>query len=299
MAFTRDLAEQVTARIIKEMENGVMPWRKPWHARATSDSPLPANAISRHAYRGINVWLLWSEQIDHGYESPLWLTFKQCRAAADNSHVRKGEHGSKIYFYKPLEVKDRDNPEKTRLVPILREFTVFNVCQCENLPEHVTGLAPRSKIALDRDFDHMIGRTDVDLRHSGDRAFYAAGPDFVQMPYVSDFETVDTYRAVLAHEMTHWTGHKSRLNRTFGQTFGDKNYAAEELVAEMGSAFMAAAYGFESIVRHSDYIASWIKVLKDNPRALFSASSLAQKAVDFLQKTSGDDAIETVEALAA
>lgn len=213
--------------------------------------------------------------------------------------MRKGEHGTKIYFFKPLEVNDRENRDKTKLVPILREFTVFNVCQCDNLPQHVIGLAPRRKIELDRDFDQMIGRTGVDLRHGGDRAFYAAGPDYVQMPYVDDFATVDSYRAVLAHEMTHWTGHKSRLNRTFGAVFGDQNYAPEELVAEMGSAFMAAAYGFESITRHSDYTASWIKCLKDNPRALFSASSLAQKAVDYIQKVGGEiDEIEP-EAIAA
>ncbi len=283
-----DVYQKITDRVVAELEQGVRPWLKPWnagHAAARIVRPLRANGIP---YQGINVLMLWSEAIEKGYASPMWMTFKQ--ALESNAHVRKGEHGSLVVYADKIirSETDRETGEEAeRAIPFMKGYTVFNVEQIEGLPDHYYAKpAPRGetvqRIARAESFFAATGAT---VRHGGNMAFYAISHDRVQMPPIEAFRDTESYYATLAHEMTHWTRHPSRLHRDFGRKrFGDEGYAMEELVAELGSAFLSADLELTPEVRddHAAYIGSWIKVLKNDKRAIFTAASHAQRAADFL-----------------
>jgi antirestriction protein ArdC len=283
-----DVYQKVTDKIVAELEQGIRPWLKPWnaeHAAGRIVRPLRANGIP---YRGINVLMLWSEAIEKGYASPMWMTFKQ--ALELNAHVRKGERGSLVVYADKITCTDtdRETGEKAeRAIPFMKGYTVFNVEQIEGLPEHYYAKpAPRSetvqRIARAESFFAATGAT---VRHGGNMAFYAISHDRVQMPPIEAFRDAESYYATLAHEMTHWTRHPSRLDRDFGRKrFGDEGYAMEELVAELGSAFLSADLELTPEIRddHAAYIASWLKVLKEDRRAVFTAASHAQRAADYL-----------------
>lgn len=280
--MARDLYAEITNRIIFDMQNGVMPWEKPWKGSTAAPAVgMPINATTGKPYRGINILLLWGFAALNGWSDYRFLTFKQALDAG--GHVRKGEHGGKIYFYKSLEVKDRDaaDEDATRNIPMLKEYTVFHVSQvegCEKLAD-----APAGAGELPADTEDLARAIGAAITHGGDRAFYAPFPDRLGMPWPADFKSLDHYRATLYHELTHWTGHKARLDRTFGGRFGDKAYAREELVAELGGAFLCAEYGLEYQTQHASYLANWLEVLKEDKRALLQAASAAQKAVDFIK----------------
>lgn len=283
-----DVYQRVTNTIIAELEKGVRPWMKPWnaeHAAGRITRPLRANGLP---YRGINVVMLWSEAIAKGFAAPIWMTFKQ--ALELNAHVRKGETGSLVVYADRLTrtTTDAESGEATeRSIPFLKGYTVFNVEQIEGLPAHfyakatpVTETVPR--IARAEQFFTAIG---ADIRHGGTMAYYAAGSDHVQMPPFEAFRDAESYYATLAHESVHWTKHTSRLDRDLGRKrFGDAGYAMEELVAELGAAFLCADLALTPEVRddHAAYVASWLKVLKNDARAIFSAAAHAQRAADFL-----------------
>jgi len=283
-----DVYQKVTDKIVAELEQGIRPWLKPWnadHAAGRIVRPLRANGIP---YRGINVLTLWSEAIEKGYASPMWMTFKQ--ALELNAHVRKGERGSLVVYADKITCTDTDREtgeEAERAIPFMKGYTVFNVEQIEGLPEHYYAKpAPRSeteqRIARAESFFAATGAT---VRHGGNMAFYAISHDRVQMPPIEAFRDAESYYATLAHEMTHWTRHPSRLDRDFGRKrFGDEGYAMEELVAELGSAFLSADLELTPEIRddHAAYIASWLKVLKEDRRAVFTAASHAQRAADYL-----------------
>jgi antirestriction protein ArdC len=197
--------------------------------------------------------------------------------------VRRGERGTKVYFVKQLEVRDRgdDGTETTRLLPMLREYTVFNTEQCENLPERIVNTvpkAPRNRDMRDAIADEFLASTKADIREGGGEAYYASGADFISLPAFQAFRSRDQYYSVAFHELGHWTGHKPRLDRTFGKRFGDRAYAAEELTAELCSAFLCAEFSIDGDVRHAGYNAHWIELLKADNRAFFTASSRAQAA---------------------
>jgi antirestriction protein ArdC len=201
--------------------------------------------------------------------------------------VRKGEHGMKVYFVKQLQIKDgEDEKAETRLVPMLREYTVFNVAQCENLPQSIMAGKPirvRNPDTRDALADEFLGSTGADIREGNGEAYYVLRHDLISMPSFAAFKGADHFYNVAFHELTHWTGHPSRLARDLKNRFGSRGYAAEELVAELGAAFLSAEFGFDGDVRNAGYIASWIDLLKADKRAFFTACSRAQAAADYLR----------------
>ena len=281
-----DLYQTVTDSIIAKLEQGVAPWVRPWNTSAVHGG-MPYNATSGKPYRGINVALLFAPQ----FAATGWLTFKQARDVGAN--VRKGEKGSLIVFYKPFVVADRNatpdadgkRPDKT--IPLLRSFHVFNVEQIDNLPERLAPkLDERSEAERTEASIALMQRANV--RHGGDRAFYAPGPDFIQLPEPTAFRSRSDYQATALHELTHWTGHESRLARAYGKRFGDEAYAREELVAEMGAAFLCAHCGIAGTLQHPAYIDNWLEVLKGDKRAVLIAASHAQKAADYVIAADSD-----------
>jgi antirestriction protein ArdC len=284
MATFPDLYATVTARIIDALEAGTAPWHCPW--RRDGADARPANATTGRPYRGINVLLLNLQMMANGYASSRWLTYQQARAV--DANVRKGEAGTQIVFFKMHEVDkggypDAANDPERRLVPLLRSFTVFNVDQVEGLPERLmpTPLEPGSWEPLEA-AEHILADSGAVLKHGGSKAFYAPDPDFIQMPPTSAFDCAGDYYATALHELTHWTGHPSRCNRPLGGRHGIEAYAYEELVAEMGSAFLTDYCGLVGRMQHASYIASWLQALKNDKRLIFTAASQAQKAADYL-----------------
>ena len=278
----RDLYSGVSARIIAELERGAAPWIKPWSA--TAGQNVPQNAATNRPYSGCNVILLWLAR-NRGWQTPRFLTFKQAIEAGGN--VRKGEQGTKVYFVKQLQIKDSDSEEAdTRLIPMMREYTVFNVDQCENLPDSVKAGRPMRVRNLDtRDAlaDDFLRSTGADIREGYGEAYYVPSRDFIYMPAFAAFKGADHFYNVAFHELTHWTGHKSRLDRDLKNRFGQREYAAEELIAELGAAFLAAEFSFDGDARNAGYIATWIELLKADKRAFFTACNRASKAADYLR----------------
>jgi len=242
-----DLYTRVTERVIADLEAGVRPWSKPWDARNTHGAGLPI----RHnglPYRGVNVLILWGEALDKGYSSPMWMTFKQ--ALALGASIRKGEHGSMVVYADRFTriATDANGNEVEREFPFLKAYTVFNVAQ-------INGLSPQYYASPERSADNLrlieaaerfFAATAAVIRHGGDAAYYAPGPDVIQLPSPQAFRDAESYAATKAHELTHWTSHPHRLARDFGaKHFGDTGYAREELVAEMAP--LSCALSFRSL----------------------------------------------------
>jgi antirestriction protein ArdC len=277
----RDLYAEVSARIIAELEAGAAPWIKPWSA--TPGANVPCNAVSNRPYSGCNVILLWMAKAA-GYRTPRFLTFKQ--ALELGGHVRKGERGTRVYFVKRLEIRDDADEAPARLVPMMREYTVFNVDQCDGLPDSVTTGKPmrvRNPDTRDDLADEFLRSTGADIREGHGEAFYVPSRDFISMPAFDAFKGADQFYATTFHELTRWTGHKSRLDRDLKNRFGSRSYGAEELIAELGAAFLCAEFAFDGDLRHAGYISHWIELLKADKRAFFSACSQASKAADYLR----------------
>ena len=298
----RDLYQDVTKKIIKQLEAGAVPWVQPWSlVEACTPFGLPENAHTKNTYSGINILLLWNAAIETERTTLKWVTFKQALELGGN--VRKGERGTMVVYadsFVPKAEKERavqsgDDPSR---VGFLKRYTVFNIDQCEGLPSDLfesTGPLPERETIPHA--EALIKATGADFRIGGDKAFYVPSRDFIQVPpQQAFFEQINYYRTCL-HELGHWTGHASRLDRKFATSRGTKDYAREELVAEMASAFVCAALGIVPTVRHADYLASWLQVLTDDKRAIFRAASLASKAADYILKF---DAPETdADSLAA
>jgi antirestriction protein ArdC len=283
-----DLYTRVTDAIVAELEAGVRPWTKPWsaeHLAGRISRPLRATG---EAYSGINVLLLWAEAVAQGYAAPIWITFRQ--ALALGGHVRKGEHGATVVYANTFSRTETgaDGRDVEHTIPFLKAYTVFNVEQVDGLPAHFHAMAePRLDTVLRiAHAEAFFAATGAEVRHGGDRAYYAMGPDYVQMPPFECFGDPEAYYATLAHETTHWTRHPTRLDRDFGRKrWGDEGYAREELVAELGAAFLCADLGLELTPRpdHAIYIASWLEVLQGDRRFIFTAAAHAQRAADFLR----------------
>jgi antirestriction protein ArdC len=292
--------QTVTDRILSSLKAGVIPWEKPWKTPRYAGGPFPRNFYTGKPYRGINVLLLWSSE----YSSPFWLTFKQAQAL--NGNVRKGEHGTPIIFYKQLPeyaTKDGEGAGEDERVPfVLYHYTVFNVEQCDGLalPE-ISQPAIAPEIDEDEFSESIVtgweNRPALYLNSPNEyRAYYRPSTDSVHMPARSRFVDTPHYYSTLFHELVHSTGHASRLNRTFGDRFGDEPYSKEELVGEMGAAFLCAIAGIAN--EHTDrnttaYIQNWIARLEEDNRLIIHAAANAQRAVDMILGSMFEEENET------
>ncbi|MEQ1754295.1 MAG: zincin-like metallopeptidase domain-containing protein [Micropepsaceae bacterium] len=282
------LYAQVTGKVVSDLEAGRVPWVQPW-GRAKAGLGLPQNASTARRYSGINVLILWGAVIEHGFARQAWLTFRQ--ALALGGHVRKGEAGTMVVFADRFVPKDRrdaagkDDADDKRdvSIPFLKRFTVFNIEQCEGLPEGLFAEAPPAPERLILpEAEALIRATGAKFRIGGSEAFYSPGADTVHVPPPQAFfEPVNWHRTAF-HELGHWTGHASRLNRDQAGAYRSKAYAREELVAEMAGAFVCAALNIVPTVRHSDYLGEWLSLLREDSRAIFRAASAASKAADYL-----------------
>lgn len=279
--MARDLYQDVTDRIIQELEAGTAPWVKPWAGGGAM--ALPFNATTGKRYRGVNVPLLMGAAAEYGNGG--FLTYKQ--AQDRGGHVRQGERGHLVVFWNFVTKQDtkegaQDDGEE-RVIPFARAYTVFNVAQCDglNIPA-AAPVAPINPGTRNAGLDALISNIGTTIRTGGDGAFYHPGSDHVQMPDFGRFRDASNYYATLLHELTHWTAHPSRLARDLTGRFGTDAYAAEELVAELGAAFMCADHAVRGELQHASYIASWLRVLKQDKRAIFTAASKAQQAADHL-----------------
>ncbi|CCD98875.1 zincin-like metallopeptidase domain-containing protein [Bradyrhizobium sp. STM 3809] len=281
------LYEEITSKIIGELEAGRVPWVQPWGTQAAkAQLALPRNATTGRAYTGINVLILWGSVIEHGFTGQSWLTFRQ--ALSVGGHVRKGERGVSVVYadrFVPSDERQRAREvgEEAQAIPFLKRFTVFNIDQCGGLPEDIaTASPPPLPVAVEPVVETLIANSGVDFRIGGHRAFYAPVEDFVQVPPpAAFFEPINWHRTAL-HELAHASGHSSRLNRDLSGRFGSRKYAFEELIAEIASAFSCASLGIVPTVRHADYIGAWLDVLREDNRAIVRAASQASRVADYL-----------------
>lgn len=306
------LYDEVTARIVGELEAGRVPWVQPWDAAAFAPG-LPRNADSGRSYSGINILILWGEAAARGFAAQRWLTFRQ--AVGAGGAVRRGEKGTTIFYAARFTPKGGEGDGASaphasgapraanggdiggdargdaRGVPFLKRFTVFNVDQCEGLPPRCLltdmPLPPRETVPI---AEALIAASGADFRIGGHEAYYSPSHDFVAVPPQQAFRSqIDYYRTAL-HELGHWTGHPSRLDRDQSGPFASAAYGREELCAELASAFLCAALGIKPTVRHADYIGAWLAILRADTRAIFKAASLASKAADYLMAFAPDAA---------
>ena len=284
---SRDLYQEATDRIIKALENGTTPWQKPWTDLNTG--PL-RNGSTGNAYHGINTLLLHCASMERGFSDPRWLSFKQCEEKGYK--VKKGAKSERIYFYKPLMVDERDmatgqlmmdpatGKPRQKQIPFLQCSPVFNAQEIEGIPPLQVSENEFSPVEAG---ESIAKKCPVEIRHGGNRAFYNPASDSITMPSREQFKTAEAYYATLAHEMIHSTGHKDRCPREFGKRFGDDAYAFEEMVAEMGSIQLGMETGLPTqIDNHASYISHWLRVLKSDKKAIFTAAAKASQAVDFV-----------------
>lgn len=297
-----DVYERVTARIVADLEQGERPWFKPWnaeHAAGRITRPLRHNGTP---YQGINVLMLWSAAVAAGYAAPIWMTYRQAQEIG--AQVRKGETGSLVVFASTITRTGTDEStgqEVEEEIPFMKGYTVFNVEQIDGLPAHFHAPASPRLDPVQRidQAEAFFAATGATTRHGGNQAFYSVTDDRVQMPPFETFKDAESYYATLAHEVTHWTRHPTRMNRDFGRKrFGDEGYAMEELVAELGAAFLSVDLDLtpEPRADHAAYIAHWLKVLKQDRRAIFTAAAHAQRAADFLNRVQGNAALPQQQA---
>jgi antirestriction protein ArdC len=283
-----NLYAQVTSTIVAELESGAIPWTKPWRNTTPVGSVMPHNAATNRPYSGINIPILWGAALTSGYDRHLWMTYKQAFAAG--AQVRGGEHGTIVVFTKKLKVGD---DEEERRVSMLRTYTVFNVAQ-------IDGLLPKEPVILTEverihGVEAFVKATDAIVKTGGNQPMYVPSLDYIVMPPAGAFRTVEHFYAVELHELGHWAGAEKRLNRDLKNRFGTKAYAAEELVAELTAAFLCAHLGIQGELRHAGYIADWIRLLKEDDRAVFTAASKASQAAEFLRAFSEDTSAEENE----
>ncbi len=282
-----NLYQEITDKIVAELEAGRVPWVQPWGtAAAKAPLAMPLNGSTGRKYSGINVLILWGAVIERGFAGQSWLTFRQ--ALSLGGHVRKGERGTSVVYADRFTPEDeRRRAEETGdtpgAIPFLKRFTVFNTDQCAGLPDEIASVAPPPLPDLiEPQVEALIGATRIEFRIGGARAFYDPVHDFVQVPPPQAyFEPINWHRTAL-HETAHACGHASRLNRDLSGSFGSKRYAFEEIIAEISSAYLCASLGIIPTVRHADYIGSWIEVLNEDNRAVVRAASAASKCADYL-----------------
>jgi len=274
--------QKITDQILAQMQTVGAGWMNPMQGGRAG---MPRNAVTGRRYSGINVMLL-------GLTGQAWATYKQWQSVG--AQVRKGEEGTSVVFFKPLQVKDKETGDDT-IIPMMRTFTVFNAGQVDGYEVEGIELSEAERI---EGADQWVSNTCADIRHNNiGGAFYKPTADWIQVPHLESFKAsehstqVENYYSTLFHELTHWTGHQSRCKRDLGNRFGSPDYAFEELVAEMGAAFQCALLGITNEPRadHAQYLNGWIKCLKNEPKAIFRAASLAEKAVQYLESLQSNE----------
>lgn len=272
-----DIYQTVTDSIIAALETGVKPWACPWQ-RTPGMSGLPSNYATGMGYSGMNIMLLWCSASEQGFNDSRWMTYKQ--AKAEGGQVRKGEHGTTAIFYTMLE---RENNEgETDYIPMFKTFTVFNVEQIDGLPLSDEAVFPAETFEPLPQAEALFRYSGATIIEKGQNAFFAPSTDEIHLPERRLFSDAANFYATGMHELVHWSGAKSRLNREMKGKFGSEDYAFEELIAELGSAFLMADLGIVGEVQHESYIASWLKALRNDKRYIFKAASAASKAHRYL-----------------
>lgn len=302
-----DIYARITDRIVADLEKGVRPWMQPWrstNAVGRVTRPLRHNGLP---YSGMNVLLLWSEAAARGFTNPMWMTFKQ--ALELGGAVRKGETGSLVVFASRFTKTETDaaGEELDRVIPFLKAYSVFNVAQIDGLPDHYVGQKVeqvRDPISRIEHADRFFANTGAVIRHGGAHAYFSPATDHIQMPPFETFKDAAAYVAILSHEATHWTAAPHRVDRDLSRYSKDRSERArEELIAELGSCFLCADLGIapelEPRPDHASYLASWLKVLANDKRAIFSAAADAQRAVAFLHGLQPDTSAASEEREAA
>jgi antirestriction protein ArdC len=279
--------QDVTNSIIEQLEKGAIPWVKPWRADSSADK----NLLSQKPYQGINRLILGLSGMVNKYDVPVWASYKQWESIGGN--VRKGEKGTRIVFFSKVS-KENKTTGDTESYSVLKAYWVFNASQIDGIDIVPADTVQKPFTPIEY-AESRIVKTGAALSHGGDAAFYAPSVDRIQLPNKGTFNSEANYYATAFHELVHWTGAKHRLDRNLEKgRFGNPAYAFEELVAEMGAAFLCNDYGIQGELRHAGYIQSWLKALRDDSKAVFKAAALAQKAADYLNMLDA-----TSEALAA
>ena len=292
-----ELCEHVTAKIVDSIESGKAgTWRAPWHHTGTPGLFSPVNAATSRTYAGGNIVILAVESLAEDYSDHTWATYKQWRQLG--AQVQRGEHGTRCikWIAKTDDADDHepDTPKRTRLIP--RVFTVFNVAQVDGYQPPATD--PRDTPDPIEAAEAFITSTGAPIDYGWNGAKYRPLIDRIQVPGIDQYRNAEDHYATVLHELVHWTGHRTRLHREFGERFGDDAYAAEELVAELGAAFATARLGISNTPRpdHAAYLSHWLRILKADPKALFLTAAKAQAAVDFLASYSEPGTAEEVAA---
>jgi len=284
--------EIITNQIIELLEKGIVPWHKPWKGMANT----PKNLKTKKEYRGINPWILAS----HGYASPWWVSFNQCKSMG--GAVKSGEKGTIIVFWKPVDYKTKDNDgnDTTKKVFILRYYRVWNSEQCEGLKVPTEKEEEKKDFTPIQECERVVSEYNnmVPVNHGGGRAFYSPDRDTIGMPEKETFDGSEEYYSTLFHEIVHSTGHESRLDRDLKNWFASPEYSKEELVAEIGAAYLCGFAGITNTIKNSaSYIGGWLKKLRDDKKFIISAAAQAQKACDFiLNKTYKEKTDEEAQA---
>jgi antirestriction protein ArdC len=273
--------QEVTDEVVRQLEAGVPPWTKPWRdSKLSGVGMVPSNLVTGRLYSGSNVLLLWMNSVAKGYPHLQYCTYNQVNDVG--AKVRKGEKAAHVIFTKHVMNKDEATGDE-KPSTIVKTYPVFNVAQLENLdPKYLEPQRPQDTKSGHVKANQVAAASGVPITHKGNKAFYSTATDAVTLPPYDSFTDEAAYWGVAFHELTHATGAGHRLNRRFGKRFGDMEYAAEELIAELGSAFMCARLDFSPSFRSAAYIESWLKVLKADNRAIFGAASHAGQASDWL-----------------
>jgi len=285
-----DIHQEITDAVVESLEaireqygkdHEGFAWTKPW---IDTSNGMPRN-VDNKPYRGINVLLLLIQASKMGYGQNIWGTFKAWKAKGGK--IIKGSKSTKITFYKEIKSEDKETGEEKKIY-FLRTYSVFNIAQIEGVTIQDDTQTLINTVERDKLIDSFVSQTNAILKDGGNRAYYSPTNDFIGMPKLEQFKTTDGYYSTLLHELTHWTGAMKRCNRDLKNKFGSQAYAFEELVAELGSMFLCNKFNIlgrdeEQMRNHITYLDSWIKRLKDDKKAIFQASTLAQKAFDFLE----------------
>jgi antirestriction protein ArdC len=290
----RDVAAEITALIIAKLEAGVPPWSRPWTGGGATGGPL------RHCgtpYTGINRLYLWAVADSCGYTSRYWMTYRQ--AGELGGQVRKGEKSALSVYYNSVsrtEADPRTGEESQKNIRFLRAYSVFNAAQIDGLPNYfypdTAEPTPVEPSVRQGSIDAFFSAIPANVRHGGNQAYFSPTFDYIQLPEPRAFKSIDHYASTRAHESVHWSGHKDRLARTFGNRFGDKAYSAEELVAEIGAGFICAELGLPNELHdsHASYVGHWLGLLKGDKTAIIHAASKAEQALTYLRGFSAGDA---------